>query len=211
MAKKNLRGVFITFEGPEGCGKSTHSELLYQHLKRLKLPVIYIREPGTTKTGEKIRSILLDRKNRIADSSEMLLYMAARSQIVAEIIDPALRDGKIIISDRFLDATICYQGYGGKVDIDMIKKVGDFATRSITPDLTILLDIPVEEGLKKRAVRIFDRMEAKPLSYHKRVREGYLTLARQESNRIKVVKVEKRIKDTKAKILKIVKEKLWLG
>ncbi len=211
MAKKNLRGAFITFEGPEGCGKSTHSKLLCQHLKKLKLPVIYIREPGTTKTGEKIRSILLDRKNRIADSTEMLLYMAARSQIVAEIIDPALREGKIIISDRFLDATICYQGYGGKVDIDTIKRVGKFATRSITPDLTILLDIPAEEGLKKRAVRIFDRMEAKPLSYHKRVREGYLTLARQESNRIKVVKVEKRIKDTKEKILKIVKEKLWLG
>ncbi len=211
MAAKNIKGAFITFEGPEGCGKSTQAKLLYKHLLKLKLPVIYVREPGSTKVGEQIRNILLNRNNKLSDRTETLLYMAARSHIIDEIIAPALKEGKIIICDRFLDSTICYQGYAGNIDLDLIRCMGEFATNKITPALTILLDLPVEEGLRKRAVKIFDRMEAKPLAYHKKVRQGYLTLARQEPNRIKVIAVQKRIKDTQGLILKIVKEKLWLG
>jgi dTMP kinase len=210
MAKKNLKGIFISFEGPEGCGKSTQAKLLYQHLKKLKLPAILVREPGLTKVGEKIRQILLDRNNRISDKTEMLLYMAARSQIVDEVIAPALTGGQIVISDRFLDSTICYQGFAGNVDLEMIRRAGEFATKGIKPDLTILLDIPVEEGLRRRR-NIFDRMEAKPLSYHRKVRQGYLALAKDEPNRIKVVRVQRRIVDTKEKILEIVRKALWLG
>ncbi|MEW6008982.1 MAG: dTMP kinase [Candidatus Omnitrophota bacterium] len=211
MAKKNLKGIFISFEGPEGSGKTTHAKFLYQHFRRLKLPVLYVREPGSTNIGEKIRAILLDRNNRLSDTTEMLLYMAAHSHIVEEIIAPALKEGKIVIADRFLDSTVCYQGFAGNVDIEMIKNIGAFATRTLAPNLTILLDISAEEGLARRSVKIFDRMESKPLSYHQKVRQGYLSLAKEHPARIKVVKVQKRIKETKAKILQIVKEKLWLG
>lgn len=211
MSKKNLKGIFISFEGPEGSGKTTHSKFLYRHFKKLKLPVIYLREPGSTNIGEKIRSILLDKNNLLSDATEMLLYMAAHSHIVEEIIAPALEEGKIVIADRFLDSTICYQGFAGNVNIEMIKKIGIFATRTIAPDLTILLDIPADEGLARRSVKIFDRMESKPLSYHQKVRQGYLSLAKEEANRIKVIKVAKRIQDTRTKILQVVKEKLWLG
>jgi len=211
MAAKNIKGAFITFEGPEGCGKSTQAKLLYKHLLKLKLPAIYVREPGSTKVGEQIRNILLDRNNKLSDRTETLLYMAARSHIIDEIIAPALKEGKIVICDRFLDSTICYQGYAGNIDLDLIRYLGEFATDKITPALTILLDLPVEEGLRKRAVKIFDRMEAKPLAYHKKVRQGYLALAKQEPNRIKVIAVQRKIKDTQGLILKIVKEKLWLG
>lgn len=211
MAAKNLKGVFITFEGTEGCGKSTQGKLLFKHLKRMKLPVIYVREPGSTKVGEQIRHILLDKNNKLSDETEMLLYMSARSHIVDEIILPALKEGKIVICDRYLDSTLSYQGYAGNVDKDLIKRIGEFATKNVMPQLTILLDIPVEEGLRKCSVKILDRMEAKPVSYHRRVRLGYLALAREEPGRIKVVKVEKKIFDTHEKILKIVKDKLWLG
>jgi dTMP kinase len=211
MAKVNLKGAFITFEGPEGCGKSTQAKLLYERLKKLKYPVIFIREPGTTIVGEKIRSILLDKNNKLTDKTEMLLYMAARSQIVDEVIAPALKAGQIIICDRFLDATICYQGYAGGINLSLIMQIGEFVTNKITPDLTILLDIPVEVGLRKCRVKIFDRMEAKPVIYHQKVRQGYLALAKQDPGRIKVVKVESKIKDTQEKVLKIVKQKLWLG
>ena len=211
MPNKNLKGAFITFEGPEGCGKSTQAKLLYKHLLKMKLPVIYVREPGSTKVGEQIRSILLDRKNKLSDRTETLLYMAARSHIIDDVIEPALKEGKIVICDRFLDSTICYQGYAGNIDLDLIRCMGEFATNKITPALTILLDLPVEEGLRRRAVKIFDRMEAKPLAYHRKVRQGYLTLAKKEPIRIKVVEAQGRIKETKERILKIVKEKLWLG
>lgn len=210
MAQKNLKGIFITFEGPEGCGKSTQAKLLFGRLKKLKLPVILVREPGLTKVGEKVRDILLDKNNQISDKTEMLLYMAARSQIVDEIIAPALAAGKIVISDRFLDSTVCYQGFAGNVNLEMIKKIGEFTTRGVSPDLTILLDIAVQEGLR-RTGKMFDRMEAKPLSYHRKVRQGYLTLAKENPSRIKVVKVRKRIAETQNEILKLVREKLWLG
>ncbi|MFA6216919.1 MAG: dTMP kinase [Candidatus Omnitrophota bacterium] len=199
-----MKSKFITFEGSEGCGKSTQSKLLAGFLKRKGYDVVYIREPGGTKISEKIRQILLDAKNdAMASSSEMLLYMAARAQIIAEVIKPALLQGKIVIGDRFLDSTLAYQGFGLGMDIDFIKTVGNFVTAGIKPDLTIFLDLPVHKGLKHRELTK-DRIEQRSFNYHLRVRNGYLKLASQEPQRIKIVKLEKEISLTQEKIRALV-------
>ncbi|MFA5345273.1 MAG: dTMP kinase [Candidatus Omnitrophota bacterium] len=201
-----MKGKFITFEGSEGCGKSTQSRLLFEYLKAKGKRVIYLREPGATKISEKIRDILLDAKNQgIVPETEMLLYMAARSQIVVEVIKPALKKGINVICDRFLDSTLAYQGYGLGMDIDLIKKVGKFTTGGITPDLTLFLDLAVKRGLKHREACL-DRIEMRSVKYHLRVRNGYLKLAKQEPKRIKVVKVEKDKAETQLKIRDLVEK-----
>lgn len=189
MAKKDLaRGVFITFEGFEGSGKSTQIKLLAEFLRRNKYPIVVLREPGSTKIGEKIRRILLDKQNgSVCQKAELLLYLAARAQIVEEKIIPALGEGKIILCDRFQDATVAYQGFGLQMDRKIISLLGDFVTCKIKPDLTILLDIPIKEGLK-RLGSSKDRIEERSLSYHERVRAGYLKMAREEPRRIKLFK-----------------------
>ena len=183
-----MRGKFITFEGSEGCGKSTQSEMLFSYLKAKGKKVVYLREPGGVKLSEEIRKLLLDPKSRISAPAETLLYMAARAQVVEEIIKPALAAKRIVICDRFLDSTIAYQGFGLGIDIKLIKSLGNFATQGIKPDLTIFLDLPVKNGLLHRH-DCKDRIEQRSISYHEKVRKGYLTLARRERRRIKVVKV----------------------
>lgn len=186
-----MKGKFITFEGSEGSGKSTQSKLLCQYLKNKGFKVIFLREPGTTAIGEKIRKILLDTKNdSMSPECELLLYMAARSQLVNEVIKPALKQGKIIVCDRFMDSTLAYQGYGLGMDIRSIRHIGDFVTAGIKPDLTVFLDLPVEKGLAKCGA-IMDRIEKRACSYHERVRKGYLNLVRLEPGRIKIIKVDK--------------------
>jgi len=186
------KGKFITFEGAEGSGKSTQSRLVYEYLKSKRLPVVMIREPGGVSISEQVRNILLDVKNKgMADECEVLLYMAARAQLVKEVILPALKQGKILLCDRFLDSTIVYQGYGNGMAIPKIKEIGLFATQGISPDLTIVFDLDAKIGLMRRgAVR--DRIEQRSLQYHNRVRRGYLSLARQEPRRIKVIHVGKK-------------------
>lgn len=198
-----MRGKFITFEGPEGCGKSTQSRMLYQYLKKSGYPAVYLREPGGTRISEKIRTLLLSPKSDIAPTTEMLLYMSARAQLVDELVKPALEEGKIVICDRFLDSTIAYQGYGLGMDIKAIRQIGSFATAGIMPDLTILLDLAVHKGLKHREGK-YDRIEARSLQYHRRVRQGYLTLAKQGSSRIKVVKLDDDKNKTQDKIRRLV-------
>lgn len=199
-----MRGKFITFEGSEGCGKSTQSRLLAQYLKRKGYRVVYLREPGGAKISEKIRQMLLDTKNEgMSPVCEMLLYMASRSQVVEEVIAPEMEKGKIIICDRFLDSTLAYQGFGLGMSLKLIKYIGNFATCGIEPDLTIFLDLPVEKGLKHRKVSC-DRIEKRSLSYHERVRNGYLKIARQEPGRMKVVRVETDKSVTQEKIRKLV-------
>jgi dTMP kinase len=203
-----MKGLFITFEGSEGCGKSTQSKSLYGHLKRKGLDVVYLREPGGTKISEKIREILLDAKNdSMSAESEMLLYMAARAQVVAELIKPALLKGKIVICDRFLDSTLAYQGYGLGMDKGLIQQIGGFVTGAIKPDVTFLMDLPVKAGLKHRS-GLRDRIEKRSLSYHDRVREGYLNLAKEEPDRIKIIKVEKDKQLTQENIRKITLTKI---
>ncbi|MCQ9207833.1 MAG: dTMP kinase [Omnitrophica bacterium] len=208
MAKKNLKyGVLITFEGSEGSGKSTQARRLCGYLRQKGFKVLHLREPGSTAIGEKIRDILLDPKNKKMDvACEMLLYQAARARLIREKILPALSQKKIVVLDRFLDATICYQGYGGGLNITLIKQIGKLATCDTQPDLTILLDISAKEGLRRSKTR--DRIERRPLAFHRRVRRGYLKLARANVRRIKVIPVAREISKTQSEIRKIVKWRL---
>ncbi|MEK6715656.1 MAG: dTMP kinase [Candidatus Omnitrophota bacterium] len=195
-----MKGIFITFEGPEGSGKSTHTKLLCEYLREKGKDIVYAREPGSTAIGEKIRSILLDPENKeLSEIAEMCLYMAARAQLVKEVILPALKEGKIVISDRFLDATIAYQGYAGGLDIGLIKMLGKAVTLGIKPDLTIFLDNDVDKGLNQHG-KIKDRIENKPLSYHKKVHFGYMQLANLEPERIRIISQDTEINKTQGKI-----------
>jgi dTMP kinase len=201
------RGAFITFEGSEGCGKSTQSRLLYRFLKKRGLPAAYLREPGGTFIGEKIRKILLNPKNHICPQAEALLYMAARAEAVDKAIRSALSKKQIVVCDRFLDSTLAYQGYGLGISLGFIRSLGAFACGGIKPHLTILLDIPVKKGLRHRA-GAKDRIERRSLQYHQRVRKGYLKLASLNPQRIKIVKVAPDKKKTQEKIRKLVLAKL---
>jgi dTMP kinase len=185
-----MSGKFITFEGSEGSGKSTQAALVLEYLKSRRMPVMLLREPGGVKISENIRKLLLDVKNTgMGDECETLLYMAARAQMVKEVVGPQLKSSKIILCDRFLDSTLAYQGYGNGIDIKTIEQLGLFATKGLVPDLTVLFDIQPEKGLG-RTGRKKDRIESRSLEYHKRVRNGYLDLSKKYPARIKVIKVD---------------------
>lgn len=194
------KGLFITFEGPEGSGKSTHSKLLCNFLRREGFKVLHAREPGGTVISEKIRGILLDPKNKNMDVvCEMLLYMAARAQIIRDKILPALKKGTTVVCDRFMDATLAYQGYAGGIDAKIIRDIGAIVTKGRLPDITFLLDIDAKSGLL-RSGRYKDRMEKKSLLFHKKVRRGYLAMARKEFKRIKVLSAAGDISETQEEI-----------
>ena len=198
------RGLFITFEGPEGSGKTTHSRLLCGFLRKKGFKVLHTREPGGTLISEKIRNILLDPKNKGMDiGCEMLLYMAARAQIAKEKILPALKQGKIVVCDRFTDATLAYQGYAGGMNLKVIDNIASIITKGLKPDVTFLLDIDVKAGLL-RAGKSKDRMERKSILYHNKVRNGYLSIAKKEPKRIKVISAIRDIKETQERIRKYV-------
>ena len=195
-----VSGKFITFEGSEGSGKSTQAALVLEYLKSTKVPVVLLREPGGVKISESIRKLLLDLNSAgMGDECETLLYMAARAQMVKEVLEPQLKAGKIILCDRFLDSTIAYQGFGNGIDIKTIEQLGLFATKGLVPDLTILFDIQPEKGLS-RAGDKKDRIESRSLDYHKRVRNGYLELSKQYPARIKVIKVDAGVEDISKKV-----------
>lgn len=200
-----MKGIFITFEGSEGSGKSTQIRLLADYLGRKNFKILVLREPGSTKLSEGIRKILLDKKNSfLCAKAELLLYLAARAQLVKERIIPALEEQKIILCDRFQDSTLVYQGYGLGLDKKMISLLGSFASDAITPDLTFLLDISAEEGLR-RAGGSKDRIQGRSLTYHRRVREGYLAIAKKYPQRIKVIET-KGIQKTQEEIRGLVQE-----
>ena len=186
----DLSGKFITFEGSEGSGKSTQTALVFEYLKAQHKPAMLLREPGGVKISEAIRKLLLDVENTgMGNECETLLYMAARAQMVKEVLEPQLTSSKIVLCDRFLDSTIAYQGYGNGVDVKMIEQLGAFVTGGLTPDLTILFDIHPEKGLSRTNIKK-DRIESRSLEYHSRVREGYLALSEKYPQRIKVIKVD---------------------
>ena len=186
-----MKGKFITFEGSEGSGKSTQIKLTQKYLEAKGRKVLFLREPGGVRISEQIREILLDPKTKgMGDECETLLYMAARAQLVAQVIIPELNTGTVILCDRFLDSTVAYQGYGSGVDIDSIKTIGVFAIQGIQPDLTFLFDISAREGLA-RIARPKDRIEKRGLDYHNRVQQGYLAIAGREPQRIKIIDAQK--------------------
>ena len=181
-----MRGIFITIEGPEGSGKSTHSKLLCDFLRRRGYRVLHTREPGGARISEAVRKILLNKNNKgMSDICELFLFLAARAQIVDEIVRPALKKGYVVVCDRFHDATVAYQGYGAGLDLKLIEEMGKLATKGIKPDLTVLLDVETKKGLRRAGAK--DRIETKSLEFHKRVRGGYLALAEREPGRIKVI------------------------
>lgn len=201
---RNLKGIFITFEGPEGSGKSTQSRMLYNFFKRKGYKVVHVREPGYTKLGETIRGILLNRQNtKIQPEAEALLYVAARNELVGEKIMPGLKKGMIVLCDRFADATIVYQGYGLGVDKNFLFKLNKFATKGIVPDITFVLDIKPATGLRRSKITkgFKDRIEKRPLAFHNRVRQGYLELAKCNPSRIRILSTEKYDKQTMQKLI----------
>lgn len=207
---KKRKGKFITLEGPEGCGKSTHARLLFGYLRRNGYKCVLTREPGGTPLGEEIRKVLLNPANMgMSPTCETLLFEASRAALVEKIVTPSLSKGFIVICDRFSDATLVYQGFAGGGDLKALKKLNEYATRGIRPALTIVLDIGAKEGLRRAkkagaGKKLFkcDRMERKSLAYHKAVRGGYLRLARQERRRIKVIKTQPDIHKTQQLIRK---------
>lgn len=181
--------MFITFEGPEGSGKSTQLPQLAQFLEEKGLSVVRTREPGGTKIGDQIREVLVRMDNtELHPRTEILLFLAARAQLVEELIIPSLQQGKIILCDRYGDSTLAYQGYGHGLDLDTLRAMLHFATGGLKPDLTILLDVDVMTGLKRKKIKEeWNRLDAFELSFHERVREGYHILAGQEPERWKIV------------------------
>jgi len=197
-------GLFITFEGPEGSGKTTQMRLLAQWLREQGYDVLTTREPGGTAISEAIRSILLDPAHtEMRPETEILLFSAARAQIVAQVIRPHLEQGTIVLCDRYADSTLAYQGYGHGLDLDILRQITAFATGGLVPDLTIYLDIPIEEGLRRKAAgkgREWNRMEAQTLAFHRRVRKGYLEMATADPDRWLVVDALQPIAETQEAI-----------
>ena len=179
--------LFITFEGGEGCGKSTQSRLLLEELHQQNIPVVLTREPGGTALGNEIRRVLKREQGiPISPQAELFLFAASRAQLVAELIRPAVRAGKVVICDRFAHSTLVYQGYGRGLDLTTVEMVNNMAAENLKPDLAILLNISPEQGLtRKRSLR--DRFELEDLSFHRRVREGYLKMAAAEPDRWLVI------------------------
>jgi len=200
-------GLFITFEGGEGCGKSTQARILWSKLGQQGIPAVLTREPGGTSLGTEIRkSLKRVRQTSISPEAELLLFVASRAQLLAEVVRPALEEGKTVVCDRFSHSTLAYQGYGRGLTLDTIEIVNSLATQNLKPDIVILLDLPPEEGLSRKG-NLKDVFELQDLSFHRRVREGYLEAATSEPGRWLVVDA----RFTKAKIAGIIWEEVsWL-
>lgn len=187
----SVRGQLISFEGPEGGGKSTQAKRLAEHLRALGKTVLTTREPGGTPTGEIIRDLLQNdlAKEPLCDASEALLFCASRAQLCRNVLGPALERGEWIVLDRFTDSTLAYQGYGRGFDVETLRQMNNFATGPVKPALTLLLDLPVETGLGRAVARSGgkDRIESAPLEFHRRLRAGYLELAAREPERFETI------------------------
>lgn len=202
--------MFITLEGPEGSGKSTQIKRLAKRLELMGFPVITTREPGGTPIGDQIRQVLVRMENKeLHPRTEILLFLAARAQLVEQLIKPALQDGKIILCDRYGDSTLAYQGYGHGLDLEKLRQMLNFATDHLKPDLTILLDLDVKLGLmRKKAEDEWNRLDAYEVLFHERVREGYLNLAREEPDRWRIVDASQGIDAVQEDLLRIILDAL---
>ncbi len=200
------KGYFITFEGVDGCGKTTQLELLADYLRDERdLAVIETREPGAKGLGEKIREILLNYDGEVSSQCEAFLFLADRAQNIDVIVNPAIRANKIVLCDRHTDSTVAYQGYGRGLDIEEINMLNNIATRQRKPDLTIVFDIDIETAMN-RVGKDCDRMESSGKEFFNAVRNGYLTLAKMEPNRIKVVNAARSIEEIHKDVIKLFDE-----
>ncbi len=208
--------LFITFEGPEGSGKSTQVRFLVEWLKERGFSVLSTREPGGTAIGNAVRQVLLDVQHAgMRPRTEVFLFSAARAQLVDEVIRPFLERGGVVVSDRYADSTLAYQGYGHGMDLGMLRRISEFATGGLWPDLTIYLDVPVEEGLRrKRKANIrgegeLNRLDMADVEFHRRVRNGYLALAESDPARWRVLDGTKPADSLRDEIEKVVSEMLF--
>jgi len=180
--------LFITFEGGEGSGKSVQARALYRRLSHLAIPVLLTHEPGGTSFNRKVAYWLKWSQNEdISPMTELLLFNASRAQLVTKVILPNLKKGRLVICDRYADSTTAYQSYGRGLDLEMVKTINNTATQGVKPNLTLLLDIPVQEGLARKRLRSRDRFEQEDIAFHQRVRKGYLELAANEPERWLVI------------------------
>ncbi len=203
--------MFITLEGSEGSGKTSHIPSLVEYLREKNYVVFPTREPGGTTISEQIRDILHDLKNaEMHPRTETLLYQAARAQIVEQVIKPRLADGEIVISDRYYDSTIAYQGYGHEQNLEEVRALVKYATGGLTPDLTILLDLDIEVGLKRKTQNgaEWNRMDTHEIEFYKRVRAGYLEMAKQEPRRWVVVNSDQKWESVQEELRKVTMNKI---
>ncbi|MGI1691633.1 dTMP kinase [Thermoanaerobacter uzonensis] len=203
-----MKGKFISFEGIDGCGKTTQIKFLEEYLLKQGYNILVLREPGGTKVGEKVRDILLDKNNFISPVTEMLLYASSRAQLMEEKILPAIEEGKIVLLDRFVDSSYVYQGYARGLGIEKVKIVNEIATMGILPDLTIYIDITPEEAMKRRGKREADRLERESWDFHKKVREGYIKLIKEFPQRFVFIDGMQELMKVHQGILDVVKKYL---
>lgn len=197
------KGLFITFEGADGCGKTTQLNLLKEYLETKGYEIVLTREPGGKGLGEKIREILLNYEGEVSDRCESFLFLADRAQNIDIIVKPAIEQGKIVLCDRHTDSSVAYQGYGRGLDIDEINRLNSLATNNLKPDLTLVFDVDIETSMQ-RVGSEKDRMESAGKEFFNKVRNGYLEIAKQEPNRIKVVDSTKTIEEVHRNVVEII-------
>ena len=200
------KGLFITFEGTDGCGKTTQIEMLKDYFEKQGKTVLLTREPGAKGLGTKLREILLNYDGEVSPVCESFLFLADRAQHVDTIIKPAVARGEIVLCDRHTDSTVAYQGYGRELDIEQIKMLNNIATSGLKPDLTFIFDIDIDTA-QKRVGKNKDRMESAGIEFFKRVRNGYLEIAKQEPERVKVLDGSKSIETIHNELLEILQTK----
>ena len=201
------KGLFITFEGADGCGKTTQLNLLKEYLENNGHEVVLTREPGGKGLGEKVREILLNYDGEVSNRCESFLFLADRAQNIDIIVNPAIEQGKIVLCDRHTDSSVAYQGYGRGLDINQINTLNNLATNNKKPDLTLVFDVDIETSMQ-RVGNEKDRMESAGKDFFNRVRNGYLELAKQEPERIKVIDSTKSIQEVQKNVIEIIKTKL---
>lgn len=197
------KGLFITLEGADGCGKTTQLNLLKEYLTSRGYEIVVTREPGGKGLGEKLREILLNYDGEVSDRCEAFLYLADRAQNIDTIIKPAINSGKIVLCDRHTDSSVAYQGYGREQNIDNINMLNELAVNGVHPDLTIVFDIDTETSMERVGAEK-DRLESAGIEFHKRVRNGYLEIAKKNPQRIKVVDASQTIEDVQRDVIKII-------
>ena len=199
--------LFITFEGADGCGKTTQIELLDKYLQEKGFKTLVTREPGAKGLGEKLREILLNYDGEVSPNCESFLFLADRAQHVDCVIKPALKKGIIVLCDRHTDSTVAYQGYGRQLDIEQIKKLNEIAVNGLKPNLTIVFDIDIETSMQ-RVGKTKDRMESAGSEFFNRVRNGYLAIAKEEPNRVKVINSADTIENIHKQVVGLVKKSI---